>query len=66
MSANMWEGTVEHARTCTLNNKYFVYHGHNNIDLVFNVVYDLVAVITKAQTIPSAELSESQKVSSQF
>jgi hypothetical protein len=52
MSAKMWEGTVEHARTCTLSNKYYVYHGPNNIRLVFNVIYELVDVIAETQTIP--------------
>jgi len=61
MSAKMWEGTVEHARTCVLSNKYYVYHGPNNIRLVFNVIYELVDVIAETKTIPRAELSETQK-----
>lgn len=61
MSAKMWEGTVDHARTCTLNNKSYAYHGPNNISLVFNVIYELVYVVTEAQTITRDELSETQK-----
>lgn len=61
MSAKMWEGTVEHARTCVLSNKYYVYHGPNNIRLVFNVIYELVFIIVEAQTIPREELPETQK-----
>ncbi|XP_057844765.2 calmodulin-binding protein 60 F isoform X2 [Cryptomeria japonica] len=46
MSTKMWEGTVEHARTCILNNKQYVYNPphQNNGSVIFNVVYAPVAV----------------------
>lgn len=61
MSAKMWEGTVEHAKTCILNNKYYVYDSPHNISLVFNVIYELVFVISETQTIPAAEISGTLK-----
>lgn len=61
MSAKMWEGTVDHARTCTLNNKRYVYQSPNNISLVFNVIFELAFVLTEAQTITRDELSGTQK-----
>eukprot|EP01018_Ginkgo_biloba_P028259 Gb_39213 [translate_table: standard] len=63
MSNKMWEGTVVHARTCVLYNKFYVHYadGQHNIGVIFNIICELVGLIAEGQTIPVCELSETQK-----
>lgn len=64
MSNKMWEGTVEHAKTCMLDNKLYVYYAdaHHNIGVIFNVICKLLGFLADGQFILVDELSEAQKV----
>eukprot|EP00252_Welwitschia_mirabilis_P022619 TRINITY_DN6172_c0_g1_i1.p1 TRINITY_DN6172_c0_g1~~TRINITY_DN6172_c0_g1_i1.p1 ORF type:complete len:419 (+),score=54.40 TRINITY_DN6172_c0_g1_i1:911-2167(+) len=64
ISNKLWTATVKHAQTCKLNAKHFLYvlpPEHNNVGLVFNVVYELVGIISGGKSIPIAELSAAEK-----
>lgn len=64
MSNKMWEGTVEHAKTCMLDNKLYVYYAdaQHNIGVIFNVICRLLGFLADGQFILVDELSEAQKV----
>lgn len=64
MSNKMWEGTVEHAKTCILDNKLYVYYAdaQHNIGVIFNVICKLLGFLADGQFILVDELSEAQKV----
>eukprot|EP00250_Pteridium_aquilinum_P026400 c32954_g1_i1 orf=304-2286(-) len=64
MSNKMWEATVEHAKTCVLSNKLYVFYADNSrsIGVIFNNRYELMGV-TSSDTYKSAEsLTEGEKV----
>eukprot|EP00850_Spirogloea_muscicola_P020519 SM000219S06664 [mRNA] locus=s219:34130:38220:+ [translate_table: standard] len=64
MSNKMWEGTVEHAKTCVLNGKLHVYYAdeEQNIGVIFNNIFQLMGLIASNHYIPVDDLSESEKV----
>lgn len=64
MSNKMWEGTVEHANTCMLDNKLYVYYAdaQHNIGVVFNAICKLLGFLADGQYTLVDELSEVQKV----
>lgn len=64
MSNKMWDVLVEHAKTCVLSGKHYVYYPDDtrNIGVVFNNIYELRGLITGGQYYPDETLSESQKV----
>ncbi|KAH9290788.1 hypothetical protein KI387_034905, partial [Taxus chinensis] len=64
MSNKMWEGTVDHAKTCVLDNKLYVYYAdeQRTVGVIFNVICELVGVIVDGQYILVNDLSETQKV----
>lgn len=64
MSNKMWEGTVEHAKTCMLGNKLYVYYAdaQHNIGVIFNVICELLGFLADGRYILVDELSEAQKV----
>eukprot|EP01018_Ginkgo_biloba_P002910 Gb_08592 [translate_table: standard] len=64
MSNKMWESTVEHAKTCVLSGKLYVYYTDEtrNIGVIFNNVYELRGLIANGQYIPAESLSDSEKV----
>lgn len=64
MSNRMWENTVEHAKTCVLGGKLYVYYadmGHTT-GAIFNHIYELTGLISDGQFIPLESLDHSQKV----
>ncbi|KAL5699260.1 Calmodulin-binding protein 60 B [Ranunculus cassubicifolius] len=63
MSNKMWDALVEHAKTCVLGGKHYVYHADDtrNIGVVFNNIYELIGLIAGPQYYPLDSLSESQK-----
>lgn len=68
MSNRMWENTVEHAKTCVLGGKIYVYftdetHGSG---AVFNHIYELRGLIADEQFLPLESLTHSQKVGVHF
>ncbi|GMP35637.1 hypothetical protein CsSME_00008004 [Camellia sinensis var. sinensis] len=65
MSNRMWENTVEHAKTCTLGGKVYVYYadGTNSTGAVFNDIYELRGLIADGQFFPLESLAQNQKIS---
>ncbi|OMO72808.1 Calmodulin binding protein-like protein [Corchorus olitorius] len=64
MSNKMWEALLEHAKTCVLSGKLYVYYADDsrNVGVVFNNIYELNGLISGEQYIPADSLSDSQKV----
>lgn len=63
MSNKMWESTVEHAKTCVLGGKLYVYYSEEarNVGVIFNNIYELAGLIANEQYIPAESLSDGQK-----
>ncbi|KAF8392914.1 hypothetical protein HHK36_021154 [Tetracentron sinense] len=64
MSNKMWDVLVEHAKTCALSGKLYVYHPDDtrNVGVVFNNIYELSGLISGGQYYSADSLSENQKV----
>ncbi|KAK9099915.1 hypothetical protein Scep_023345 [Stephania cephalantha] len=64
MSNKMWEVLLEHAKTCALSGKLYIYHPDDtrNVGVVFNNIYELSGLIAGGQYYSADRLSESQKV----
>ncbi|KAF6168701.1 hypothetical protein GIB67_026587 [Kingdonia uniflora] len=64
MSNKMWEILVEHAKTCMLSGKLYIYHPDEtrNVGVVFNNIYELSGLIASGQYYTADTLSDSQKV----
>lgn len=64
MSTKKWEVTMEHARTCVLEKKLYMYNpaspGQNGV--VFNVVGQVVGIFSDGQYVASDKLSDDEKV----
>ncbi|XP_050232275.1 calmodulin-binding protein 60 F-like isoform X2 [Mercurialis annua] len=65
MSNRMWENTMEHAKTCVLGGKLYVYYTDavHSTGVVFNNIYELRGLITEGQFLPLESLTHGQKVS---
>jgi len=65
MSNKMWDILVEHAKTCVLSGKHYVYYPEDarNVGVVFNNIYELSGLIANDQFYSAESLSENQKVS---
>ncbi|XP_057519778.1 calmodulin-binding protein 60 A-like isoform X2 [Amaranthus tricolor] len=68
MSAKMWEVAIEHARTCVLDKRVFLYYSpisqHRN-GVVFNVVGQVMGFYLESQFVPIDKLPENEKIDSQ-
>ncbi|XP_050216681.1 calmodulin-binding protein 60 B-like [Mercurialis annua] len=64
MSNKMWEALVEHAKTCALSGKLYVYYPEDsrNVGVVFNNIYELNGLISGEQYYSAGSLSDEQKV----
>ncbi|CAN0900695.1 Calmodulin-binding protein 60 A [Linum grandiflorum] len=64
MSAKMWEVTVEHAQTCVLDNRIYVYFspGQPKTSVIFNIVGQVRGLVSDCQYIPVDKMSETEKV----
>ncbi|EPS57962.1 calmodulin-binding protein, partial [Genlisea aurea] len=64
MSNKMWETVIEHAKTCVLSGKLYVYYADETrtVAVVFNHIYELSGLIASDQYYPADSLSDSQKV----
>lgn len=64
MSNKMWENVVEHAKTCVLNGKLYVYYADEkqNIGVIFNNIFQLMGLVADSQYMSVDALSESEKV----
>ncbi|XP_038724673.1 calmodulin-binding protein 60 A-like [Tripterygium wilfordii] len=68
MSAKMWEVTIEHAQTCVLDKKIYMYSPHGSpqkTGVVFNIVGQLLGLLSECQYIPTEKLSETERVDAQ-
>lgn len=64
MSNKMWEALLEHAKTCVLSGKLYVYYPEDrrNVGVVFNNIFELSGLISGEQYYSADSLSEDQKV----
>lgn len=65
MSTKMWEVTVEHARTCTIDKRIYMYcppGSQQKSGVVFNIVGQLMGLFSECQYIHVDKLSEPEKV----
>ncbi|XP_061361500.1 calmodulin-binding protein 60 B [Gastrolobium bilobum] len=64
MSNKMWEALLEHAKTCVLSGKLYVYYPEDtrNVGVIFNHIYELRGLITGEQYFSADSLTDSQKV----
>ncbi|GAB4853586.1 Calmodulin-binding protein 60 B [Ancistrocladus abbreviatus] len=64
MSNRMWEALMDHAKTCGLGGKLYVYYPDDtrNVGVVFNNIYALNGLISGDQYYSVDSLSENQKV----
>ncbi|KAJ0569322.1 putative CALMODULIN-BINDING PROTEIN60 [Helianthus annuus] len=64
MSNKMWEALIEHAKTCVLSTKLYVYYpeDNRNVGVVFNNIYELRGLIAGDQYQSADSLSDGQKV----
>ncbi|XP_028781738.1 calmodulin-binding protein 60 A [Neltuma alba] len=68
MSTKMWEATVEHARTCVLDTRRFLYfpsHSEPKTGAVFNAVGQVTGLLSESQYVPVDKLSETEKADAQ-
>ncbi|XP_057465917.1 calmodulin-binding protein 60 A-like isoform X2 [Actinidia eriantha] len=64
MSAKMWEVTVDHARTCVLDSRLFFYcppGSQQKTGVAFNVVGQVMGLLSECQYSPLDKLSETEK-----
>ncbi|KAJ6803453.1 calmodulin-binding protein 60 C-like [Iris pallida] len=64
MSNKMWDSLVEHAKTCILSGKHYIYYSDDtrNIGAVFNNIYEFIGLIAGGQYYSAECLTDSQKV----
>ncbi|KAM6585042.1 hypothetical protein CsatB_012044 [Cannabis sativa] len=64
MSNKMWDVLVEHAKTCALSGKLYVYYSEDerNVGVAFNNIYEFSGLIANGQYYTADSLSDSQKV----
>ncbi|OIT28561.1 calmodulin-binding protein 60 a [Nicotiana attenuata] len=64
MSTKMWEVTVEHAQTCLLDKKVYLYYSSGSVQktgVVFNIVGQVMGLLPECQFVSADKLSETQK-----
>ncbi|KAH1201322.1 Calmodulin-binding protein 60 B [Glycine max] len=64
MSNKMWEALLDHAKTCVLSGKLYVYYPEDarNVGVIFNNIYELRGLISGDQFYSADSLTDSQKV----
>ncbi|CAN6248783.1 unnamed protein product [Urochloa humidicola] len=64
MSNRMWESLVEHAKTCVLSGKHYIYYSSDTtgVGAIFNNIYEFTGLITDDQFISAENLTENQRV----
>uniref|UniRef100_A0A1J3H8K3 Calmodulin-binding protein 60 E n=1 Tax=Noccaea caerulescens TaxID=107243 RepID=A0A1J3H8K3_NOCCA len=65
MSNRMWENTVEHAKTCVLGGKLYVYYTEQTqaTGVVFNHIYEFQGLIANGHFLSLESLNHDQKIS---
>ncbi|CAM0945632.1 unnamed protein product [Alopecurus aequalis] len=64
MSNKMWESLVEHAKTCVLSGKHYIYYAidSRSVGAIFNNIYEFTGLIADDQFISAENLTDNQKV----
>ncbi|XP_057544148.1 calmodulin-binding protein 60 B-like isoform X2 [Amaranthus tricolor] len=64
MSNKMWDALVEHAKTCVLGGKLYIYYpdGPEGVGVIFNSIYEFSGLTAGGQYYSSESLSDTQKV----
>ncbi|XP_051217517.1 calmodulin-binding protein 60 D isoform X1 [Lolium perenne] len=64
MSNKMWESLVEHAKTCVLGGKHYIYYSNDagSVGAIFNNIYEFIGLIADDQFISTENLTENQRV----
>lgn len=63
MSNKMWEALLEHAKTCVLSGKLYVYYPEDTRNgIIFNNIYELRGLISGEQFFSADSLTDNQKV----
>lgn len=64
MSNKMWDALVEHAKTCVLGGKLYIYYpeGPQGVGVIFNSIYEFSGLIAGGQYYSTESLSDTQKV----
>ncbi|KAK8954853.1 hypothetical protein KSP39_PZI002160 [Platanthera zijinensis] len=64
MSNKMWDVLVEHAKTCIISGKYYIYYSDEtrNVGAIFNNIYEFTGLIASGQYFSAESLNESQKI----
>ncbi|KAL6629077.1 hypothetical protein ACP70R_028842 [Stipagrostis hirtigluma subsp. patula] len=64
MSNRMWETLVEHAKTCVLSGKYYIYYSDESrtVGAIFNNIYAFCGLISGEQFFSSESLDDNQKL----
>ncbi|KAM0050002.1 putative CALMODULIN-BINDING PROTEIN60 [Helianthus debilis subsp. tardiflorus] len=64
MSNKMWDVLVEHAKTCILSHKLYVYYSDDvqNVGVVFNNIYELSGLVADGHFYATDALSDNQKI----
>lgn len=68
MSSKMWEVAVEHARTCVVDKRIYMYSppdSQQKNHVVFNVVGQVLGLLPECQYIPIDKLSDAEKADAQ-
>ncbi|VAH48127.1 unnamed protein product [Triticum turgidum subsp. durum] len=63
MSNKMWESLVEHAKTCVLSGKHYIYYSKDtaSVGAIFNNIYEFTGLIADDQFISTENLTENQR-----
>jgi hypothetical protein len=61
----MWESLIEHAKTCVLSGKHYIYYSSDarSVGAIFNNIYEFTGLIADDQFISAENLTENQRVS---
>ncbi|KAK8954133.1 hypothetical protein KSP39_PZI001647 [Platanthera zijinensis] len=64
MSNKMWDILIEHAKTCLLSGKYYIYYSDEtrNVGAIFNNIYEFTGLIAGEQYYSAEYINDSQKV----
>lgn len=64
MSNKMWDALVEHAKTCVLSGRVFIYYpdGPQGVGVIFNSIYEFNGLFAGGQYYSTDSLSDTQKV----
>ncbi len=66
MPSKNWEATVKHAQTCQFGFKQHIYRPRSNLSIIFNNIFQLVAIIKNQSTHRAADsLTPKEKVQTQ-